>query len=800
MAIKKSQLYSSIWESCNNLRGSMDASQYKDYVLVLLFVKYVSDKYADDPRALIHIPEGGGFGDMVALKGQKDIGERINTIITKLAEANGLKGVIDQTDFHDETKLGKGKEMVDRLSDLIAIFERDELDFSKNRAEGDDLLGDAYEFLMRHFATESGKSKGQFYTPSEVSRIMAQVIGIQDAKSQDQTIYDPTCGSGSLLLKAVSETHVGLTIYGQEKDNQTAALAIMNMFLHDSPGAQIVQGNTISSPLFTNKDGSLKTFDYVVANPPFSDKKWTTGITPEADEFSRFDDGVPPAKNGDYAFFLHIIKSLKSTGKGAVILPHGVLFRGNAEATIRRNVIKKGYIKGIIGLPANLFYGTGIPACIVVIDKEQAQSRKGIFMIDASKGFIKDGNKNRLRDQDIHRIVDVFTKQLEIDKFSRMVPLDEIETKNDYNLNIPRYIDTQEEEDLQDIEAHLKGGIPNQDIEALERYWQVFPQLKNELFAPSDRQSYSMAKLETEKVKPQILEQPGFHAFKAEVEAKFNDWRDRHTTKLKNIGVGVKPKQLIFELGEEILATFAPVPLVDKYEVYQRLMTYWNEVMQDDAYMVGLDGWKVETYQPVDAKGKTKKGEWTCDLLPKEVVINRYFQAEKSEIEDLQAQLEEIALKKEELEEEHGGDEGAFSELDKINKGNIKAQLKEWKADGMTDDPEYQTLESYLELLDEESDVKKELKTAEANLDHALLKKYPLLTEQEIKDLVVDEKWMATMTNRVMTELDRVSQALAARVKELYERYADTLPELEKSVGDLDQKVAVHLAKMGFKI
>ena len=467
MAIKKSQLYASLWQSCDELRGGMDASQYKDYILTLLFMKYVSDKAVSDPDSLIFVPEGGGFADMVNLKGDKEIGDKINKIIGRLAEENDLKGIIDQADFNDDSKLGRGKEMQDRLSKLVAIFES--LDFRANRVEGDDLLGDAYEYLMRHFATESGKSKGQFYTPAEVSRIMAQVIGIGPATQQDETIYDPTCGSGSLLLRAADAAPRGLSIYGQEKDNATFALASMNMILHDNATAEIRHGNTLAAPDFTDDDDRLKTFDFAVANPPFSDKAWTNGLDPANDVYSRFEYGIPPARNGDYAFLLHFIASLKSRGKGAIILPHGVLFRGNREADIRREIIRRGYIKGIIGLPANLFYGTGIPACILVIDKERTDTRYGIFMIDASKGFLKDGNKNRLRAQDIHKIVSVFNGQTELPRYSRIVPISEIaDPANDYNLNIPRYIDASEPEDLHDLGAHLNGGIPDTNIEALK--------------------------------------------------------------------------------------------------------------------------------------------------------------------------------------------------------------------------------------------------------------------------------------------------------------------------------------------
>ena len=515
MALKKSELYSSLWASCDELRGSMDASQYKDYVLVFLFMKYVSDKGGE----LVDIPDGCSFNDLIKLKGKADIGEQINKKITELAKANDLYGIITVADFDNDEKLGKGKEKVDRLSNLISIFENEALDFSSNTAEGDDILGDAYEYLMRHFATESGKSKGQFYTPAEVSRIMAKVIGISKAKNPSDTLYDPTCGSGSLLLKAADEAPNGkISIYGQENDNATRALAVMNMWLHNNPSSQIEQGNTLSSPHFTNeKTGELRAFNFAVANPPFSNKNWTNGLDAVNDIYKRFEgyDNIPPKKNGDYAFLLHLLKSLKpAIGKGAIVLPLGVLFRGNSEADIRKKIIQKGYIKGIIGLPPNLFYGTGIAACLVILDKEDAEHRKGIFMIDASKGFIKDGNKNRLREQDIHKIVDTFNNRIEIEKYSRMIPHSEIaDPKNDYNLNIPRYIDSQEPEDIQDIEAHLLGGIPKRDIDDLEDYWKVYPTLKDNLFINSKRKNYYNLNLNKDEIKSTIFNHPEFTCF-----------------------------------------------------------------------------------------------------------------------------------------------------------------------------------------------------------------------------------------------------------------------------------------------
>jgi len=793
MAIKKSQLYSSIWKSCDELRGGMDASQYKDYVLVLLFIKYISDKYAGIPYAAITVPEGSSFKDMVALKGKVTIGDDINKkIIQKIEEANTSLGKI-AVDFNDPAKLGSGNDMVKRLTNLIAIFENPALDFSRNHTEGDDILGDAYEYLMKNFATQSGKSKGQFYTPAEVSRVIARTIGIANTKNDTPIVYDPTCGSGSLLLKVADETDKNVKLCGQEMDNATAALARMNMILHNHPISEIVRENTISTPLFKNGN-QLKTFDFVVANPPFSFKSWSSGIDPAHDEFRRFQYfGIPPAKNGDYAFILHIIHSLKTSGKGACVVPHGVLFRGNAEAGIRTNIIRRGYIKGIIGLPANLFYGTGIPACIIIFDKENAHNRKGIFMIDASRGFVKNGNKNRLRAQDIHKIVDVFNKQLEIPKYSRMVSVVEIE-KNEFNLNIPRYIDSQEAEDIQDIEAHLKGDIPTQDIEDLQKYWSVYPTLKNFLFGKSKREGYSTLKIPQEEIRHTIFSHPEFANYARTIEAAFIAWKEKNTILLKNQTIGIKPKEIIYGVSEDILATFSKTHLIDKYDIYQRLMEYWAETMQDDMYLITVNGWKVEL-----AAVEGKKGEMECDLVPKYLMINRYFASEKQAIEDLQAILDNAIREIKELIEENNGEEGYFAVLEKINKASVASRIKEIK-NNPEDAEELKVMEQYLSLGEQESEAKKKIKETEKALDAKVITKYKTLTESEIKVLVVDDKWMATLEQAVKGEMDRISQRLTGRIKELAERYTTPLPILVNETETLSRKVDEHLKKMGFNV
>lgn len=818
MPIKKSELYSSLWASCDALRGGMDASRYKDYVLVLLFVKYISDKYANDANALITIPDGASFKDMVAAKGKANIGDKINTIIGAIANNNDLAEVISIADFNDDELLGKGKEKIDRLTNLVAIFENPALDFSKNKAEGDDILGDAYEYLMQHFAVESGKSKGQFYTPSEVSRVMAKVLNVKNATNQT-TFYDPTCGSSSLLLKVWDEANGKGTIYGQEKDVATAALARMNMFLHGNNTHQIFKGqSTLSNPLHFDKHHNLKTFSYIVANPPFSLKNWTTGFKPEEDIYNRFEFGIPPDKNGDYAFLLHIIKSLNSTGKAACILPHGVLFRGNAEAEIRKNLIQRGYIKGIIGLPANLFYGTGIPACIIVIDKENAATRQDIFMIDASKSFLKDGNKNRLREQDIHKIVDVFNKQIDVAKYSRLVSIKEIaDTKNDYNLNIPRYIDSQETEDIQDIEAHLLGGIPVADIEVLNNYWQVYPTLKKELFTASKRKGYVDLKVKQSHIQLTIFGHKEFMQFALEINNLLDTWVNKTTIYLKKQTIDLKPKKLIQHISEDILKTFENKALLENYNVYQHLMNYWNATMQDDCYTIAADGWKAEPYRIIveNKNGKKVDKGWACDLVPAELIIKRYFKEDKKSIEQLETQKENIAIQLQELEEEHSTEEGYFADFDKVNKANIQNRLKELtsrkkdkkvvaKKYSIAAEPETlygetAVLEQYLDLLDTQSKLTTQLKEATELLDHKTLAKYKTLTENDIKQLVVNDKWIATIKLAIQTEMEHISQNLAQRIKTLALRYETPLPKLTSHLKALEEKVNTHLFNMGFE-
>lgn len=824
MAVKKSQLYSSLWASCDKLRGGMDASQYKDYILTLLFVKYVSDKYKDDPYGAIAIPEGASFEDLVNLKGDKNIGEKIDILIAKLAEANNLTGIINNAHFNDEAKIGKGEEMIDKLTGLISIFQRPELDFKNNKAEDDDLIGDAYEYLMRNFATASGKSKGQFYTPAEVSRILAKVIDISKCKDKNATIYDPACGSGSLLVRAANEAPFSLAIYGQEKDISTAGLAKMNLVLHNKASGEIHSDNTFSDPWYKddNDETKLRKFDYIVANPPFSMKNWMDGLKP----YGRFDDfdEMPPEKNGDYAWLLHIIKSMKNqTGKAAVILPHGVLFRGNAEETIRKNIINRHLIKGIIGLPANLFYGTGIPACIIVLDKENTENRTGIFMIDASHGFIKDGDKNRLREQDIYKIVTTFNSMIEVSGFSRFVPFDEIINKNSYNLNIPRYIDSTEKEDLQSIEAHLYGGIPQDDIDNIPHFWNVFPNLKNQIFGEYSKGFYKLL-IQKDDVHKTISENLEFLEYNKKVNNTYNEWKKIANPVLTNLNSTDLNKEIILNLSEEILEKFSKLELLDKYDVYQVLLAYWNETMNDDVLLIIQDelGYNLAKItddikeEPKESKkakkdsAKEKKPKepkiigWEGRLIPKQIVLDAFFALEQKEIEKAEEKLSQTESEFEEFIENNSDENGYFTDYigddEKIDSKKITSRVKLLTKEKKTQNEEYKILNNYVDYESSLKSQKKHITELKKVLDDNCRNRYETFTDAEIKDLLVNRKWYKAIDDGIQNLYITVANHLTKRIVELYERYENTLSELTSKLAEEEKVVFGHLTQMGFKL
>ena len=818
MAIKKSQLYSTLWESCNALRGGMDASQYKDYVLVILFVKYISDRAESGDPDLEEIPEGCTFDDFIALKHKDQIGDEINKKLAKLASTFGLDNVFVNADFESEDKLGKGKDKVDTITSLIEVFENPNLDFSTNRAGDDDLIGDAYEYLMRNFASQSGKSKGQFYTPAEVSRLMAKIIGIRDDKSRSITIYDPACGSGSLLLRAMNETARGtaVNLYGQEKDLATINMARMNMILHGMYTADLQHGDTLNVPLH-HEGNQLSQFQYVVANPPFSLKKWKKSAK-DNDVYGRWKaDAIPPSSKGDYAFLMHIVKSILPDGKGACILPHGVLFRGSvekgdAEAKLRKALVESHIIKGIIGLPSNLFYGTGIPACIIIIDKAAAKDSKGIFMIDAKDGFYKDGAKNRLREQDIQRIADAWAKEAKLSHFSRLVPYSEIE-KNEYNLNIPRYIQPRSTEIQQDLYAHLHGGLPKADVDALEALWDVCPSLRDKIFEPHANKGYlQLTTTASRNLAGLIADDASFKAQNQRVLDTFEVWKKYMRDDFPTVAQNCIPREKIEAWSKEMLRLFAPChSLIDSYAVYDELMKYWNEeTMQDDLYLVSRDGWTVSIKYPLSKsgnnKGKVKKSfaykELECDLVPVDVLVGHYFSKEAAQIEKAEQMIDAEQTAMEAIAEEY---DEVFDEIPIENVNgtfikSVRASIKQAK--GSTLIPKeyidiWKDFDSHAKAQEAQKELQKELIK---KLTTAVQAQYAKLTEKDIRELVFEDKWMPSLLGRITSLMETAQQDIIKAISELNDRYDITLPEIENDIDMHRKLVHSYLKEMGISL
>ncbi|MBB6067527.1 type I restriction-modification system subunit M [Methanococcus maripaludis] len=477
MKTNQTTINSILWKACDTFRGTINSDQYKDYILTMLFVKYLSDyykekleeyreKYGDKEdriqkslsREKFILDESCTFEHIYKNRNAENLGEIINSALERIEEDNKakLEGVFRNIDFNSEAMLGKTKERNALLKHLIDDFNDPKLDLRPSKLAGNDVIGDSYEYMIAYFASDAGKKGGEFFTPSQVSRLIAKLV----SPKSGSRIYDPTCGSGSLLIKASKEVpDENFQIYGQEKNGQTYALCRMNMFLHEIDDAKIEWGDTIRNPIHLENDSLMK-FDVVVANPPFSLDKWGADDA-ENDPYKRFVYGIPPKSKGDYAFVEHMVASANESGTVGVVLPHGVLFRGASEGKIRKGLIDDNYLDAVIGLPQNLFFGTGIPACILVFNKNKKTN--DIVFIDASKEFESGKNQNVLRDLDIEKIAETYKNRQDIEKYSHVASLEEIK-ENDYNLNIPRYVDTFEEEEPVDLNQ-VKEDISKIEIE-----------------------------------------------------------------------------------------------------------------------------------------------------------------------------------------------------------------------------------------------------------------------------------------------------------------------------------------------
>lgn len=534
-------------------------------------------------------------------------------------------------------------------------------------------------------------------------------------------------------------------------------------------------------------------------------ERWGNGVV-DMEEGSRTPSsiGVPPEKNGDYAFLLHIIKSMAADGKGACILPHGVLFRGYAEGEIRKNIVKAGYIKGLIGLPQNLFYGTGIPACIIILDKQEASDRKGIFMIDAKDGFVKDGNMNRLREEDIQRIVDTWEAWVDVPHYARFVPQEEIE-KNDYNLNIPRYIEARDTEIVQNIEAHLKGGLPKHDIDQLSDYWEALPTLKDELVKYQGNGYYAWA-VSREQIDGIINDNEDYQIQQATLKHHCRtDFMEQWQETIYNLAESSeKPKTLIERMGQSIRNLFGEGNLlVDEYDAYEQLMNYWAETMQDDVYMIMADGWKLNLRPKLKEEKKEKKmvpvvvktwNDLESDLLPVEYIVNRFCKSELEACDELSASIAFMENEVTSLVEENDDvfDTKNF-EKEKVNLASVKKRAKVTKGE------EQARLIEWIEWQNSIKAEKAKLKEANDKLLSRVKEEYDLLAQNEMKvKNLVKEKWVNAISTRIESELSRSIEQLKSQLSAISDRYDQTLPSIDKEVEDYESRVNAHLAQMGF--
>ena len=871
MALKKSEIYSTLTKCTNKLRSNsgIGAESFKNYVLILLFLKYVSDKIKSGEPTLLEVPDGCTFDDIIALKGKKEIGDSINKIIGKIADRNGLHDIINLTD-HDfcDKKLGSADESSKLISELVAAFQDDGLDFSQNRAADDDLIGDAYEFLMRNFASQAGKDKGQFYTPTEVSRLIAQVIGIDLDERPQISAYDPTCGSGSLLLRVRAIAKNNVSLDGQDIDPANIELSYLNMFIHGCETADIRVGDTLNSPKHV-ENGKLRTYDYVVSNPKFSLHNWMNGAK-EEDQYGRWSTeiGVPPQQYGDFAFLMHCVKSLKHDGVCAIILPNGVLTRGGDEAKLRKWLVEQRLLSGIIAFPANAFFGTSIAGNVLVIDKKRRQD--GVFFIDASELGYKDADsKIRLREQDIKRVTDVWRARKNVPFFAYLatfdleqkenetVPMYEIE-RNGYALNLSLYVTPRDKEIHQNIEAHLHGSIPDFDVERMQQYWDVCEDLKYSLFS-SAREAFVNLAVPKEEISKTIEQNKSFQMQADIFTCTMSNWCKDIVKEMECVDIDNDPKSLIALWSQNILDTFKTChSLVDAYDVYEQLMRYYNEHLQDDLYMISRDGWMPKLIVPVK-----KNVKWTdlhCDLLPVELAIKKYIPEIKAKLDEHEANLvnvqDEINILLEDNEEDFqeqlfGGKLNAkniraklvvcstiklseddveflqslmpyfeknnksnkevvaricserkdlFGDIDIVTKKVVNTLLKESEIWQYSTSEQRELWSKYLNLLDKEAELKKAIKDVSSELLEAILKVYKEMTAEKAKPIVIHEKWLANISERISKEMESATHNISADICALAERYENTLGTLHNNYIDKENAVLKHLQDMGYEL
>jgi len=825
LRMNKQQLASKIWESANKMRSKIEANEYKDYILGFIFYKFLSEKEVKYLKAndwtdeyLSELKEEDyettqsiqkNLGYYIAYenlfstwieKGSdfsvSDVRDALSAF-TRLVNPthNSVFDGIFETLQTGLSKLGdSAASQTKSISDLIYLIK----DIPMDGKQGYDVLGFIYEYLIEKFAANAGKKAGEFYTPHEVSLLMSEIVA-EHLKDRDKIeIYDPTSGSGSLLINiglSASKYIEGknkIKYYAQELKQNTYNLTRMNLIMRGIEAYNIVtrNGDTLENdwPYFDENDpiGSYDPLyvDAVVSNPPYS-QAWSPQDKETDPRYAGY--GLAPKGKADYAFLLHDLYHLKPEGIMSIVLPHGVLFRGGEEGEIRKNLIERNQIDTIIGLPANIFYGTGIPTIIIIL--KQKRTNTDILFVDASKGFVKEGKNNKLRASDIKRIVDVVTRREDIDKFSRVVSRDEIRS-NEYNLNIPRYVDSSEAAESWDIFSSMFGGIPNSEIELLNDYWKSFSTLKSSLLEST---SSAYCRVTCDDVKKAIKEHDDIKGFKNKFKDAFDgldDYlHDELIMQMDNINISKKEEAL----AENIFSRLAGITLVDKYEAYQLLDDDWANIAIDLEIIQteGFNATRVVDPNMVIKKKDNKEQEvqegWKGRIIPFELVQNCLLSDETKSIEDKENRVAEITSEYEQAFDNLSEEE---KELECVNEDSfVFAEVKKALKNDSVDSETKEKLKSVMALNTEEKGLKSEIKKEKALLEERTKEIIENLSDEQIV-LLLREKWINPLINNLMQLPERIVSDLVSKVEALSKKYDSTLAELENEIESTERELS----------
>lgn len=822
--MNKQQLASKIWESANKMRSKIEANEYKDYILGFIFYKFLSDKelkylkendYEDaDIRELTEEDEDAvkdiqtSIGYFIAYENLfstwLEMGSdfEVDNVRTALSAFTRLiseshKKVFDKifdTLQSGLSKLGdSSKSQTKAVSDLIYLIK----DIPMDGKQDYDVLGFVYEYLISNFAANAGKKAGEFYTPHEVSVLMSEIVA-EHLKDRDKIeIYDPTSGSGSLLInigKSLSkymDNSNGIKYYAQELKENTYNLTRMNLVMRGIIPSNIYarNGDTLEDdwPYFDDADPIASYdplyVDAVVSNPPYS-QNWNPSGKEMDPRYAGY--GIAPKSKADYAFLLHDLYHLKPDGIMNIVLPHGVLFRGGEEGEIRKNLIENNKIDAIIGLPSNIFFGTGIPTIVMVL--KQKRTNDDVLIIDASKGFIKEGKNNKLRDSDIKKIVDTFKNRLSIDKYSKVVSRDEIR-QNDYNLNIPRYVDSSEKAESWDIYALMFGGIPEKELNDYKKYWDAFPTLRADLYSKAGNSYYA---LNTDDVKGTIKNNKDVRAFIEEYKSAFKDFdADLETILIKNIdNINISMAEIL--IGDEIFKRIADKPLVNAYEAYQLFSDEWNTVSVD-LEIIQTEGFEATKKVDPNLVSKKKDGKdvevqdgWAGHVIPFSLVQDKILYAEKKALSDKENRLLDIKSLYEELLEEFNEDEKEMDFITEDRDAFVNSEVIKASKNKELEEETLAKLKKVVDIIDEEKKLKKEIKTLNAELENETKKRIEELTDTEVIELLKD-KWITPIVKGLDVIPNRIIESLSSKMESLVKKYELTFSDVEKEIAETEK-------------